>query len=63
MKHDAWKAQGEPIDDGGNQTRGQKWGTSDSHFPSRRVGEKSNVVCTENLIRVDEVTESPKLAK
>ena len=35
MKHDARIAPGEPIDDGGNEARGQKGVASDPHFPSR----------------------------
>src|SRR6266404_3608244 len=44
MKHDARIAPGEPIDDGRNEACGQNGGASDPHFPSRRIGEKLDVL-------------------
>ncbi len=44
MKDDARKAPGESIDSGRNKARGQKWGASDPHFSSRRVGEKFDIL-------------------
>ena len=44
MKHDARIAPGEPVDDAGNETRGEKGAASDPHFTSCRVGEKLDVL-------------------
>ena len=44
MKHDARIAPGKPIDDGGNKARCQEGIAPNSHFPSRRVGEKLDVL-------------------
>src|SRR5258708_36554250 len=40
MKHDARIAPGEPVDDAGNEARGEKGAASDPHFANRRIGEK-----------------------
>src|SRR5260370_36846975 len=40
MKHNARIAPGEPVDDAGNEARGEKGAASDPHFANRRIGEK-----------------------
>ena len=43
MKHDARIAPGKPIDDGGNEARGEMKSASDPHFSGLGVGEKLDV--------------------
>src|SRR5579864_1409479 len=40
VEHDARIAPGEPVDDAGNEARGEKGAASDPHFANRRIGEK-----------------------
>src|SRR5664279_5406581 len=44
MKHDARIAPREPLDNGGNEARGQQGAASDPHFARRRIGEKLDVL-------------------
>src|SRR4030088_2465702 len=44
MKHEARIASREPIDETRDKARGQQGAASDPHFPSRRIGEKLDVL-------------------
>ena len=44
MKHDAWMAPGDPIDDCGNEICRERGRASDAHFAGGRVGEKLDVL-------------------
>ena len=44
MEYDARIAPREPVDESGNEARGQKGGGSNPQFPGRRVGEKRDVL-------------------
>src|SRR5262244_2168821 len=44
MKHDARIAPGDPVNDGGNKTGGDKGTACDAHFPGRGVDEEFNVL-------------------